>query len=154
MKLIKLGLISVVVFALLITIMSLFFPSRIRISKATDIRADRQVILAQLKDTTAWKNWYPGIDSARVTPVITETTDSSVTAETFLQNGRWGITGWNLYETGIPGTVTVQWFMDFRLRWYPWEKFSGLLFEKRYGPVMEKGLENLKKLLNNSPDSK
>jgi hypothetical protein len=36
--------------------------------------------------------------------------------------------------------------MDFRLRWYPWEKFSSLLFEKSYGLTMEKGLNNIKKL--------
>ncbi|MFN8290438.1 MAG: hypothetical protein U0U70_09285 [Chitinophagaceae bacterium] len=154
MRIIKLGLISAVVFSLLITGISLFFPSRIRISKAADIKAGRPAILQQLKDTLAWKQWYPGTDSATGLPVITEITDSSVTAQSLLQNGRRGITGWNLYESGVPGTVTVQWYMDFRLRWYPWEKFSGLLFEKRYGPVMEKGLENLKKLLNNSPDSK
>jgi hypothetical protein len=37
--------------------------------------------------------------------------------------------------------------MDFRLRWYPWEKFSSLLLEKRYGPMLENGLDNLKKLM-------
>jgi hypothetical protein len=36
--------------------------------------------------------------------------------------------------------------MDFRLRWYPWEKFSSLLFEKQYGTQMEAGLESLKQL--------
>lgn len=148
MKIIKLGLISIVAFSLLITFISFFFPSRVRISKATDIHAGREAVLLQLKDTMAWKNWYPGADSADILPVITEQTDSSVTANSLLQNGRRGITGWNIYESGIPGMVTVQWYMDFRLRWYPWEKFSGLLFEKRYGPVMEKGLENLKKLLD------
>jgi hypothetical protein len=91
-------------------------------------------------------NWYPGADSATSLPVITATTDSSVTAITITNAGRKGITGWNVMHTAYPGTVTVQWYMDFRLRWYPWEKFSGLLFEKRYGPVMEKGLENLKNI--------
>lgn len=148
MKLIKLGLISIIVFSLLITFISFLFPSRVRISKATDVQSGRQEVLLLLKDTLAWKKWYPGADSARLLPVITEVTDSSVTANSLLQNGRRGITGWNIYESGNPGMVTVQWYMDFHLRWYPWEKFSGLLLEKRYGPVMEKGLENLKKLLD------
>lgn len=148
MKLIKLGLISIIVFFLLFTFISFFFPSRVRISKATDIPAERQQVILLLKDTQAWKKWYPGADSASLLPVITEVTDSSVTANSLLQNGRRGITGWNVYESGIPGMVTVQWYMDFHLRWYPWEKFSGLLMEKRYGPMMEKGLENLEKLLD------
>jgi len=40
----------------------------------------------------------------------------------------------------------VQWWMDFKLRWYPWEKFSSLFFENIYGAQMEKGLDNLKRL--------
>ena len=147
MRFIKLGIISIIVFSLLITFISLFFPSRVRISKAIDINADRTTVMLQLKDTAKWRNWYPGADSALVLPVITVVTDSSVNAETYLENGRKGITGWNVYVTSLPRTVTVQWYMDFRLRWYPWEKFSGLLLEKRYGPVMESGLERMKELI-------
>jgi len=147
MRIIKLAFISLIVFSLLLTFFSFFFPSTVRISKAIDINADRGTVLQQLKDTGSWTNWYPGADSAAVLPVITAVTDSSVTANSIMQNGRKGITGWNIYEAAVPHTVTVQWYMDFKLRWYPWEKFSGLLFEKRYGPMMERGLEKLKELL-------
>jgi hypothetical protein len=37
--------------------------------------------------------------------------------------------------------------MDFHLRWYPWEKFASLLFEQSYGPKMEQGLGNIKKMV-------
>jgi hypothetical protein len=37
--------------------------------------------------------------------------------------------------------------MDFRLSWYPWEKFSSLFYEKTYGAMMERGLNDLKKRL-------
>lgn len=147
MRVIKLGIISLVFFAFLITLLSLSFPSKVRISKAIDINTDRETVLEQIKDTAAWKNWYPGADSTQVLPEITAVSDSSLTAASVMQNGRKGITGWTVYEAAIPNTVTVQWYMDFKLRWYPWEKFSGLLFEKRYGPVMEKGLDKLKSLL-------
>ena len=146
MRFIKLGIISIIVFSLLITFISLFFPSRVRISRAIDINNDRNTVMLQLRDTAKWRDWYPGADSALVLPVVTAVTDSSVSAETFLENGRKGMTGWIVYEASLPHSVTVQWFMDFRLRWYPWEKFSGLLLEKRYGPVMESGLERMKEL--------
>lgn len=149
MRIIKLAFISLIVFSVLITLFSLFFPSTVRISKAIDINSGRDAVLQQLKDASNWKNWYPGADSAQLLPAITVITDSSVTANSLLQNGRKGITGWNIYESAVPNTVTVQWYMDFKLRWYPWEKFSGLLFEKRYGPMMERGLEKLKALLTN-----
>ncbi len=147
MRIIKLAIISVVVFSLLITMISMFFPSRVRISRAIDINTDRKTIMLQLRDTANWMKWYPGADSALVLPRITAITDSSVSAETYMENGRKGVTGWNVYVAALPRTVTVQWYMDFRLRWYPWEKFSGLLLEKRYGPVMERGLERMKELI-------
>ncbi len=142
MRFIKLGLISVVVFALLITAFSLMIPSQVRISKAIDISVDRDTLLNQLSNTNNWKNWYPGADSIQQLSEITTITDSTVIAKQSRAES-----GWNLYDAGIPGTLTVQWYMDFHLRWYPWEKFSSLLLEKRYGPIMEKGLDNLKKRL-------
>ena len=142
MRFIKLGLISVVVFSLLITAFSLMIPSHVRISKAIDISVDRDSLLNQLSNTNNWKNWYPGADSIQQLSEITTITDSTIIAKQSRAES-----GWNLYDAGIPGTLTVQWYMDFHLRWYPWEKFSSLLLEKRYGPIMEKGLDNLEKLL-------
>jgi hypothetical protein len=147
MKIIKLGIISIIVFALLITGMSLFFPSRIRISKATDVKADKAVLSSLIKDTANWKKWYPGADSVKLNVTITTATDSLIVAVSNVSGGRRAVSGWNIYEAGMPGMITVQWYMDFKLGWLPWEKFSGLLLEKRYGPVMEKGLENMKKVL-------
>lgn len=149
LRILKLGLISVVFFSLMITLISLFFPSKVRISKAIDINTSKEKLMPFLEDTMQWKKWYPGADSALLLPTITEVTDSSVVARSTMLNGRSGITGWNLYPSSAPNTLTIQWYMDFKLGWLPWEKFSGLLLEKRYGPLMEKGLENLKKLLEN-----
>ena len=146
-KIAKLGLISIVFFSLMITLISLFFPSKVRISKAIDINSSPEKLMVLLRDTTQWKKWYPGADSAQLLPEITTLTDSSVVAVTMMQNGRKGVTGWNIYGSSFPNTITLQWYMDFKLGWLPWEKFFGLLFEKRYGPMMEKGLENLKKSL-------
>ena len=149
LRIVKLALISLVFFSLMITLISLFFPSKVRISKAIDINTSKEKLMPFLKDTMEWKKWYPGADSAQVLPTISSVTDSSVVARSTMLNGRNGITGWNLYPSSFPNTITIQWYMDFKLGWLPWEKFSGLLLEKRYGPLMEKGLENLKKLMEN-----
>ena len=164
MGIIKLGFISLIVFALLITGISLFFPSHIRISKAVDINANRDSVQRQISNAANWKKWYPGadtmellitdgkangllLDSLQGAISITNISDSSVMAATAGPRIRKAITGWNIYESSNPNTVTVQWYMDFHLRWYPWEKFSSLLLEKRYGPMMEQGLDKLKSLL-------
>lgn len=160
---IKLGVISFIVFALLITGISLFIPSRIRISKATDINASRDSVLGQLNNPINWKRWYPGADTAifyevagqvkgistgkQQALIVAGANDSTVTTAMLGPGTKKGGSGWNIYDGSTPNTVTVQWYMDIHLRWYPWEKFSSLLLEKRYGPMMEQGLEKLKNLL-------
>ena len=166
MRLIKLALISFIVFFLLITGISLFFPSHIRISKAVDINAPRDSVHTMISQPVNWKNWYPGADTLSLYEadgvirgirmpgnqvlMITGFNDSTVSvANSTSVNERAGM-GWNLIQSN-PKTVTVQWYMDFKLRWYPWEKFSSLLLEKRYGPVMEQGLAKLKSTVQATP---
>ena len=162
MQIIKLGIISLIVFALLITGLSLFFPSHIRVSKAVDINASKDSVMKLIADAANWKKWYPGADTTTFYMVadkikgistgdrkalkITEVNDSAVLAVNAGPNSKKGESGWNFFDGRTPNTVTVQWYMDFHLRWYPWEKFSSLLLEKRYGPMMEQGLEKLKSL--------
>jgi Polyketide cyclase / dehydrase and lipid transport len=160
MRIIKLALISLFMFALLITGISLFFPSHIRISKAIDITAGRDSVWRQVTTASNWKNWYPRGDSlpplfidGKIKGIHTDSvqglmlltsSDSTVTAIPVGPGAGHSATGWNVYASYTPNTITIQWYMDFRLKWYPWEKFSSLLLENRYGPLMEKGLENLK----------
>jgi hypothetical protein len=148
MKILKLGLISFVVFFLLFTTISLFFPSHIRLSKAVDINTEKKEIISFLTDTSNWKKWYPGVDSMDLTKVAITYTDSSVTAINKTGTTLKATSAWNIYSTAIPNTITVQWYMDFNTGWLPWQKFSGLLLEGKYGPMMEKGLENLKKVVS------
>ena len=56
-------------------------------------------------------------------------------------------TGWQIAPSLGNNRVTVQWYMDFHLRWYPWEKFSSFMFERVYGPQLQQGLDNLKSSL-------
>ena len=53
--------------------------------------------------------------------------------------------GWQLMRSSNaidPGTL--QWFMEFKTSWYPWEKFGSLFYENNYGAMMEQGLVNIK----------
>ncbi len=163
MRIVKLGIISIIVFSLLITAISLFFPSHIRISKAIDITTSKDSLMSRIADPTKWKSWYPGADTSayfvvygKIKGIITgngqvlvirEINDSAVLTINKGTSSRKGDSGWNIFPGSSPNSFTVQWFMDFRLRWYPWEKFSSLLLEKRYGPMMEGGLERLRTLL-------
>ncbi len=164
MRFVKLAIISIIFFSILITGISLFFPSHVRISKAIDISTNKDSLMNQISDAANWKKWYPGADTLELLLTdgkahgllldnlegiitITNISDSSVVAATAGPGIREAITGWNIFPGRMPNSFTVQWYMDFHLRWYPWEKFSSLLLEKRYGAMMEQGLNNLKTLL-------
>lgn len=165
MRILKLGLISAIFFGLLITGISLFIPSHVVISKAINIGVSREHIDSQLINIEKWKQWYPGFDTLPLKPTrqtdgrwtaaainniaiqLTNQTDSMVTAE-FSSNGKRPIiNNWRMVTYGHTDSVTVQWSMNFKMKWYPWEKFSSLILESRYAPQMEKGLANLKVLL-------
>ena len=162
MRVIKLAVISFIVFFLLITAFSLLIPSNVRISRAIQIDAPRSVVLHQLNDPINWKNWFPSDDSIQYLYVegkvkgilmdsasgllINSVSDSLVTAIEAGKGDRQMMTGWSLVGDS---RVTVQWWTDFELRWYPWEKFSSLLLDTRYGPRLEKGLAQLKIFIEN-----
>jgi hypothetical protein len=163
MKYLKLAFISVIVFGVIVTFISFFFPSNVRISKAVDIQVQKDSLMAVLGDPSRWKEWYPGADTFRLVsqqglPVfrlnekgavleVVGRSDSSIELSATGPGVKDMKSGWNIHSAPVPRTQTVQWYLDFRLRWYPWEKFSSITFEKRYGPYLEQGLEKLKKML-------
>jgi hypothetical protein len=168
MRFIKLALISFVFLFLLITVISLFFPSHIRISRAINIKAEKDSIMAQIRDAAKWKDWYPGLDTTKlfyengiVKGVVLDDKDpdhpvyihinkeepDEITAEFVTKKMRPVVNGWRTISYSTNDSVTLQWYMDFHLRWYPWEKFSSLVLERSYGSKMELGLTRLKKLL-------
>ncbi|MEJ0105618.1 MAG: hypothetical protein WDO19_24995 [Bacteroidota bacterium] len=54
------------------------------------------------------------------------------------------ISGWEAKSYNQSDSLTVQWYLDFKLKWYPWDKFFSLAYDKMYGTQMEQGLKNLK----------
>ena len=47
----------------------------------------------------------------------------------------------------LSDTTVAQWYFDFHLDWYPWEKFGSIIFDQELGPPMEKSLLDLKNTL-------
>ncbi len=152
MRLLKLGLISLIVFSLLLVMMSLLIPSQVRISRALNIHADKKKIRAVLLDRGSWAEWnelaagdtlagQPG--GSLVLPEITILSgDSDEVAVQWRSAGKVMSGAFRLEESA--GVTVVQWYFDFRLRWYPWEKFGSIVFDDQYGPPMERSLNALK----------
>ena len=151
MRIIKLGLISFIIIFGIITLISLLFPSHIRLSKATNLPNKRDDIFALMQNEKAWHPAYA--DSASALKMnglqrkIIAQTDSTFVTELHQEGRKPVISGMQLYGGSSSDSLTLQWYMDFQLSWYPWQKFSSLFYERTYGAMMEKGLVNLKKQL-------
>lgn len=165
MRFVKLLLISGVLLFILITAISLLIPFNVRISRATNIHAPTEKIWQQVDDMQKWTEWNPFFsklpagtihftDSSKTTMEVSGTIvqwsqkkpdERIATLQT--GKGKSVINGWKSIEHAGSDSTTLQWYMDFKLRWYPWEKFSSLVFDKSYGASMEKGLQNIKNIV-------
>jgi hypothetical protein len=152
LRIIKLALISFVFFFLLLTAISLFIPSHVRISKAINVAATPSTLLGYIGDTTKWKEWHPLMQHAlhqgtqQLLAQQLERTDSTIIFKTTYSNHLPSTNGWQVYQFPAADSITLQWYMDVHLKWYPWQKFGSLFYENTYGTVMQQGLENLRQL--------
>ncbi|WP_345254103.1 SRPBCC family protein [Flaviaesturariibacter amylovorans] len=150
MRLIRFILISIVLLFGLWTLISLMIPSHVVISRATNIAAAPSAIFGRINDSSQWNRWHPWFaqrteENARVRFLWQQRTDTQSTVVLTYPGARNLHNTWKLHSYPGADSATLQWRIDFHLRWYPWEKFSSLLFESNYGGVMQQGLETLKK---------
>lgn len=162
MRLLKLFFLSILIFGLLILALSLLFPSSVRISRAINIGASKEHVQHQLSDLEQWKSWnvmltqedltnvsaadsFFSSDQMKVT-LVSATPDSVLTSWT--RNKNQTIKSGFTLMTAADSTI-VQWYFDFKLKWYPWEKFGSIIFDKQLGPSMESSLTNFKKFMEN-----
>lgn len=134
---------------LLFTCISLFIPSQVNISRAVNLASNTDSVMQLLKDTSRWAGWYPGYDTMRAkgTSVNFSLVEKNkLTAEFKNQKSKTISSTWQVIPYEHTDSITLHWNMQFRLKWYPWEKFGSLLYEKAYGTQMERGLENLKSI--------
>jgi hypothetical protein len=168
MKMIKGFLFVLIGFAVLITLVSLLMPSNVMTANTIMINAPKEKIAGLLSDLNEWKSWHPlfndttsrielsspasGVNASAKwntngkenTLIITESTPSGVrfslkrTGENEIMN--------MLSLNGIKDSsgIQVEWVATSKLKWYPWEKFAGIFFDKVTGPGYKASLEALK----------
>jgi hypothetical protein len=153
-RLVKLAFISVVLLFIVVTAISFLIPSHIRISKAINIHGEKDSLLALVGDTSNWKRWHPAFmpnDSARSFPTVNivqkSENDSEVVMHLQQADKPQVVNGWKVYGHPEIDSLTLQWYMDFHLKWYPWRKFGALFYENTYGVMMQEGLGNIKQLV-------
>jgi hypothetical protein len=161
MRVIKLGLISLLVLGLLATSIGFLFPSTVLVSRAIDIKSYKQPVYILVSDLRNWKPWLEGMDNPNVivydsisaklgnTSVnITSLTDTTVVSIWKNSSSADQVSTIRLISDSSKKNTIVQWQFVQEVKWYPWEKFSGLFIEKVTGASYEYGLANLNKLAN------
>lgn len=156
-----------------ITILSLFIPSKLMVSRAVVINADAEKVFNQLSNLQNWKNWQPvfmndssqiqfkteanGIsnycewDSKNKKNIIEITNKSSNSVSALLKRSG---------ENDVQNTISIlplsdsnqvqaEWNVLIKLKWYPWEKFYGIFIEKVSGQGYEDALSSLKNYVEN-----
>jgi hypothetical protein len=112
MRVIKLGLISVVVFFVLFTLGGLLLPSHNIVSRAVNIKAKPTSILPLVQNKTQWHLWIEGMDNAtlnkRQQVKIIEVSDSLVVANWKTAEANYTTKFRLIYNLG-QGVTIVQW---------------------------------------------
>lgn len=158
MKLIKLGVISLLVLFVVVTCVGLLFPSTVIVSRAIDITGPKDKVLVQLKDVRNWKNWIEGMQSDRVQVIspgeiqlgnthvkLTDTAGDKVVSEWISAKGELQTATMQVIYNKERNTTITQWQFQQKIGWYPWERFGSMMNDKILGASMEKNLDNLKK---------
>lgn len=158
MRLIKLGIISIIGISIVITLMSLLIPSTARVSRAITIEAPIDSVRYRVQELDQWKSWNLLVQHDQQTD-LTYTKGSVKSNEMevrFLSADSGAIyTEWkqrdqepvsSAFTITASGDATVlQWYFDFKVKWYPWEKFGSIIFDRQMGPPMERSLDKLRK---------
>ena len=172
MRLIKMFLFVLLGLFAVITIIGLLIPSSVKISRGIIVTADSSKVYAELSDVKNWNKWLPWItaDSGAVVQLsaVTNQPGSYFRWKGMKVNSAGTITiqamnpgeilllhelkdmnkaegGFRIRSTGKNNDVTeVLWYMEYKLKWYPWERFFGIFTDRIIGSAFDKGLEQFK----------
>ena len=168
MKVVKGALVVFFGLFIFITLISLLIPSRIVTTRAETVQADSLRLYSEIADLKNWKHWHPVFvqDSNKI-KFSSSTTNANDYAEWLSNNKKVKIIiadskfpsikvllqsdGENdvenilsLRQVQEQGNMQVQWTSITKLKWYPWEKFSGIFIEKMSGAGFQSALTSLK----------
>lgn len=159
MNYLKLIFFSLIFLFLFITGLSLFMPSKVQVSKMINMSVAADSLWSIIGNFRSWEYWnslLPGLASQNpayyadsiktknITVTWKEKQPGLLVAAIERKKGKPIITGWKMQPDAASDSLTVQWYVNIQLRWYPWEKFAGMLYEKSWGDKLSEGLMRLK----------
>jgi hypothetical protein len=164
MRIVKLGLISIVVFFILLTAIGSLFPSVILVIKSTNINNNADSVAVYINDFSKWNEWMEGAKTDEL-KVFAKDSTHAVFGNTVMTLVDKTPTSWK-YEWKQGGstqtsTITinpvnassckVQWEYQQHLSWYPWAKLAAVMTDKIIATSLDQNLANLKKAAEHQP---
>ena len=149
------------------TLLSLFIPSRIRISRGVLIHAQPALAYAQVSELSNWKNWqrvfkkdpagiringdtaYWQTGNRENALFVTGRTANTVSDMLERKGENPMVNTIRVLPLADSTQVQVEWNVEIRLKWYPWEKLYGIFIEKMSGQGYENALNGLKEYCEN-----
>ena len=172
MQKIKSFVIGLGILALFLCVFTFFIPRHVTVTRGIEIDAPRDSVQAMLEDLHEWPRWctWLGKDSVVTRRFINPSPGKEATV-TWFPNGQSYNKDFISILQAIPGDIRlyyqfnnllpasggftltskagnhstfVEWNLAIKLRWYPWEKLSGIAMDKIWGASMKESLKNLK----------
>lgn len=168
MKFIKPLLIAVVFLSLLITLISLLMPSTVMVARTVLIDAPPAKVFATIDDMNSWPAWFTPLKEKKIVSADNSThsiqwesdnemnkiqlkDDSRFLSHFTLERKNENNIDLFFSTDSIEAVQSLQLEMRTvrKLKWYPWEKFSGIFEDNVSGPAYEATLKSLKAFIEN-----
>jgi hypothetical protein len=155
MKLIKLGVISVAILFTIVTLIGLLFPSKIIVSRTTEIAQHNDSIFAFTKDLFGWQKWVKGLQNQPInaanktalgnsTIIIISSTPQLIVGKWIEKNNDEQLITLSIIPA--QNSTIVNWQFEEKIKWYPWARLSSMINESVIGTMMEENLARLKQI--------
>jgi len=146
-------------------LISLILPGQVMTSKWIKVSQDKDSVINVISDLNSWKEWNSLLKGAEEITVkdsllnwkysngnentirLESVQPNGVSAPITFNNGKFINSGFSV-EKREADSVQVVWYVIEELKWYPWEKFYGMMAADMKGPLMQKSLDDLKVYLN------
>jgi hypothetical protein len=157
--------------ALVLTAISSLLPGSVMNSRWVKVGVSRERVTEKLKDFNGWASWNLLLTDAsdiRVSSAtasngaslawkdprgvshgftVTADNDGGLVTRLNMGSGRPMESGFAVQQNGTD-SVQVVWYVIEDLKWYPWEKFYGIMAGDMKGPLLQGSLDKLKEILH------
>jgi len=158
----RLAIGSIIILSVIVLFLFALFPSTVSVSRMIQINNSEDKIMNKISDLSTWKTWNEFVNS-QVSKNNPGTIPDSAWADhlrvggneislsvpyrdrvnVLFTHGNQMFTGQFIIDSKNRPVIVI-WTLNFKVKWYPWEKLASMFYDKQLGPLMEKSLVQLR----------